>query len=102
MSHVHPKSIDDISSNDGEKTNEDNDPYHKVINLITHVDNLDAIDLFQYVVTAALLTTYLEKRTKFFDYCLTSEMSRFVVALTLSATGGVKVPDPILGNSSYF
>lgn len=81
MSHVHPKSIDDISSNDGEKTNEDNDPYHKVINLITHVDNLDATDLFQYVVTAALLTTYLEKRTKFFDYCLTSEMSRFVVAL---------------------
>ena len=84
MSHANPKSIDDISSKDEEKTNEDNDPYLKVINLITHVDNLDAIDLFQYAVTAALLTTYLEKRTQFFDWCLSSQMSRYVVAFKLT------------------
>ena len=55
---------------------ERNDRYIDVWNLITHIDNLDSEDLFQYVVTAALLTTYLERRTNFFDTCTLSVIGR--------------------------
>ena len=70
--------MDEITREAGSKTTDENDHYIKVINLLTHVDNLDAEDLFQYVVTAALLTTYLEKRTNFFDCHATSKSNRLV------------------------
>ena len=62
------------------KTNvqKQNQPYSRVMQLITHIDNLENQDLFQYVVTAALLTTYLDKRTNFFDSCIPSEINRSV------------------------
>ena len=43
------------------------DRYADVYNLVTHSSHLDQEDLFQYAVTAALLTTYLERRTSFFE-----------------------------------
>ena len=58
------------------KNQERGDPYIRVLNLVTHIDNLEAEDLFQYVVTAALLTTYLERRTNFFESCITCENDR--------------------------
>ena len=58
------------------KNQERGDPYISVLNLVTHIDNLEAEDLFQYVVTAALLTTYLERRTNFFESCITCENDR--------------------------
>ena len=36
-------------------------------NLVTHCARIHQDDLFQYAVTAALLTTYLERRTHFFQ-----------------------------------
>lgn len=36
-------------------------------NLVSHLDDLEEEDLFQYAATAALLTTYLERRTTFFQ-----------------------------------
>ena len=56
---------------------EQDEPYINVLNLVTHIDNLEAEDLFQYVVTAALLTTYLERRTNFFDSCIACENDRY-------------------------
>ncbi|QQP38357.1 SET and MYND domaincontaining protein 4like [Caligus rogercresseyi] len=40
--------------------------YVRVFNLMDHAGDLSPEDLFQYTVTATLLTTYLQKRTKFF------------------------------------
>ena len=42
------------------------DPYQRVYDLEHHVDDLEPDDLFQYIVTAVLLGSYLEQRTKFF------------------------------------
>jgi len=41
--------------------------YADVHNLVTHCARIHQDDLFQYAVTAALLTTYLERRTHFFQ-----------------------------------
>jgi len=41
--------------------------YADVFNLMTHANHLSGEDLFQYAVTAALLVTYLERRTYFFE-----------------------------------
>lgn len=40
--------------------------YKRVYDLVHHVDQLDAEDLFQYTVTSVLLGLYLEQRTNFF------------------------------------
>ena len=53
------------------------DPYINVLSLVTHIDSLEPEDLFQYVVTATLLTTYLERRTTFFESVNTSENDRY-------------------------
>ena len=42
------------------------DNYKRVYDLMTHIDNLEAEDLFQYTVTSVLLGLYLQQRTKFF------------------------------------
>ncbi len=42
------------------------DEYKRVFDLMTHADNLEPEDLFQYAVTAVLLGLFLEQRTKFF------------------------------------
>ena len=39
--------------------------YRRVYDLLTHIDSLDAEDLFQYTVTSVLLGLYLQQRTKF-------------------------------------
>ena len=54
----------------------DGSSYPKLWSLVTHMDQLEAEDLFQYVVTAALLTTYLERRTNFFDGYGNSETNK--------------------------
>jgi len=41
--------------------------YADVHNLLTHSSHIHQEDLFQYAVTAALLTTFLERRTTFFE-----------------------------------
>ena len=53
---------------------ENNDPYQCVYDLVNHVDDLEAEDLFQYIVTAVLLGLYLEQRTKFFTTCDISDL----------------------------
>merc|ERR1719259_161960 len=55
------------SANDNEIQVTRRDRYADVYNLVTHSSHLDQEDLFQYAVTAALLTTYLERRTSFFE-----------------------------------
>jgi len=51
---------------ESEKQDETPDPYQRVYDLEHHVDDLEPEDLFQYIVTAVLLGSYLEQRTKFF------------------------------------
>ena len=41
--------------------------YRRVYDLATHIDDLEAEDLFQYAVTSVLLGLYLQQRTKFFN-----------------------------------
>ena len=55
---------------------EDDASYPKLWSLVTHMDQLEEEDLFQYVVTAALLTTFLERRTKFFESYANSETNK--------------------------
>ena len=55
-----------------DETKEETDPYHLVFSLITHIDKLEAEDLFQYTLTAALLTIYLAKHTNFIESYLSS------------------------------
>ena len=43
------------------------DAYGKVLNLVEHSDKLHPFDLFQYSITATLLTVFLEQRTQFFS-----------------------------------
>ena len=43
------------------------DGYGKVLNLVDHCDKIHPFDLFQYAITATLLTSFLEQRTKFFS-----------------------------------
>ena len=57
---------------------ESSEAYVDVWNLVSHADNLEPEDLFQYAATAALLITYLERRTTFFESC-TSGNDRFVI-----------------------
>ncbi|XP_040571561.1 SET and MYND domain-containing protein 4 [Lepeophtheirus salmonis] len=58
--------FEEIDFVDNDICNEKKNSYIKVFNLMDHVDDLSPEDLFQYTVTAILLTTYLQKRTKFF------------------------------------
>ena len=62
--------------------------YVDVWNLVSHADNLEPEDLFQYAATAALLITYLERRTTFFESC-TSGNDRFVIIYMIDTVQGV-------------
>jgi hypothetical protein len=58
----------------GENFNDDdNNYYSKVHGLVTHLDDLEVEDLFQYTATAVLLCLYLEQRTKFFTPPVTAD-----------------------------
>ena len=61
---------------------ESSEAYFDVWNLISHADNLEPEDVFQYAATAALLITYLERRTTFFESCASGN-DRFVTILKL-------------------
>ncbi len=41
--------------------------YGRILNLVEHSSSCDPDDLFQYTLTAVLLTVYLRQRTKFFS-----------------------------------
>ncbi|KAL4132470.1 hypothetical protein QTP88_009613 [Uroleucon formosanum] len=46
------------------KANSNND---QIYNLLTHIDDLKSLELFQYSLTATLLLIYLQKKTDFFE-----------------------------------
>ncbi|XP_059055321.1 SET and MYND domain-containing protein 4-like [Achroia grisella] len=43
-------------------------PFYRMFNLVTNFDKMNNTDYIQYALTATMLTLYLEKYTKFFDY----------------------------------
>ncbi|KAM3968692.1 SET and MYND domain-containing protein 4 [Aphomia sociella] len=46
----------------------DTNPFYRMFNLVTNFDKMNNTDYIQYALTATMLTLYLEKFTKFFEY----------------------------------